>query len=98
PRSLHDALPISREHTTASPTPGLVVIAGGKLTTYRVMAKDAVDFALGEEARTTPSITDRVPLAGAVGFTTARRKARGWAETYGRTKARRAHPLSRYGR
>jgi len=88
---------VSREHTTASPTPGLVVIAGGKLTTYRVMAKDAVDFALGEEARTTPSITDRVPLAGAVGFTTARRKARGWAETYGWTKDRCDHLLSRYG-
>lgn len=88
---------VSREHTTASPTPGLVVIAGGKLTTYRVMAKDAVDFALGEEARTTPSITDRVPLAGAVGFTTARRKARGWAETYGWTKDRCDHLLNRYG-
>ena len=41
---------VSREHTVASPTPGLTVIAGGKLTTYRVMAKDAVDFALGERA------------------------------------------------
>jgi glycerol-3-phosphate dehydrogenase len=56
---------VSREHTVASPVPGLVVIAGGKLTTYRVMAKDAVDFALGERATTSPSITDRVPLLGA---------------------------------
>jgi glycerol-3-phosphate dehydrogenase len=88
---------VSREHTTASPTPGLVVIAGGKLTTYRVMAKDAVDFALGEQARTTPSITDRVPLAGAVGFATARRKARGWADTYGWTKQITDHLLHRYG-
>src|SRR5690606_16782984 len=29
---------ISREHTVVSPVPGLVLIAGGKLTTYRVMA------------------------------------------------------------
>ncbi|GAB3914059.1 hypothetical protein GCM10027613_06780 [Microlunatus endophyticus] len=41
---------ISREHTVASPAPGMVSIAGGKFTTYRVMAKDAVDFALGERA------------------------------------------------
>lgn len=90
---------VSREHTTASPTPGLVVIAGGKLTTYRVMAKDAVDFALGsdEAAAATPSITDRVPLAGAVGFATARRKARGWADTYGWTKQITDHLLHRYG-
>ena len=88
---------VSREHTTASPTPGLVVIAGGKLTTYRVMAKDAVDFALGEAAASTPSITDRVPLAGAVGLATAKRKARGWADTYGWTKQITEHLLHRYG-
>src|SRR4029450_10235476 len=33
---------LSREHTVASPQPGLVVVAGGKYTTYRVMARDAV--------------------------------------------------------
>ena len=90
---------VSREHTTASPTPGLVVIAGGKLTTYRVMAKDAVDFALGSDdaVAATPSITDRVPLAGAVGFGTARRKARGWADAYGWTKQITDHLLHRYG-
>ena len=37
---------ISREHTVVAPVPGLVMIAGGKLTTYRVMAKDAVDVAV----------------------------------------------------
>lgn len=88
---------VSREHTTASPTPGLVVIAGGKLTTYRVMAKDAVDFALGDAATATPSITDRVPLAGAVGLPTAKRKARGWADSYGWTKQMTEHLLHRYG-
>ncbi len=88
---------VSREHTTASPTPGLVVIAGGKLTTYRVMAADAVDFALGDRAHATPSITDRVPLAGAAGFAAARRKARGWADQFGWSKAMMEHLLHRYG-
>ena len=31
--------------SSATPVPGLVVVAGGKYTTYRVMAKDAVDAA-----------------------------------------------------
>lgn len=58
---------VSREHTVASPAPGLVSIAGGKLTTYRVMAKDAVDFALESQAKTRPSVTANIPLTGAGG-------------------------------
>ena len=64
---------ISREHTVVTPVPGLVMIAGGKLTTYRVMAKDAIDAAVptlehltGSSVR--QSITDRVPLVGSQGF------------------------------
>lgn len=57
---------VSREHTVASPAPGLTVIAGGKLTTYRVMAADAVNFALGDTgAAARPSLTKSIPLAGA---------------------------------
>ncbi|MCY1158272.1 MAG: glycerol-3-phosphate dehydrogenase/oxidase, partial [Citricoccus sp.] len=37
---------ISREHVVATPLPGLTVVAGGKLTTYRTMAADAVDTAV----------------------------------------------------
>ena len=88
---------VSREHTVASPTPGLTVIAGGKLTTYRVMAKDAVDFALGEQAKTLPSITERIPLVGAVGLQAVRRKSRAYAEKYGWSKAMVQHLLHRYG-
>src|SRR4249919_2678007 len=43
---------ISREHTVVTPVPGLVMIAGGKLTTYRVMARDAVDAAAHSLATT----------------------------------------------
>ena len=63
---------LSREHTVASPVPGLVLVAGGKLTTYRIMARDAVDHALEHSSSgsgaTPSSITDRVPLMGAWGF------------------------------
>ena len=51
------------------------MIAGGKLTTYRVMAKDAVDFAIGERAASLPSLTDRIPLAGAEGHAVLQRQA-----------------------
>ena len=88
---------VSREHTVPSPTAGFVGLAGGKLTTYRVMAKDAVDFALGSQARTNPSITDQVPLAGAEGFAATRRRARNYARKYGWPKATVDHLLRRYG-
>nr|WP_226924932.1 glycerol-3-phosphate dehydrogenase/oxidase [Georgenia satyanarayanai] len=88
---------VSREHTVASPTPGLTVIAGGKLTTYRVMAKDAVDFALGEEARRLPSITERIPLLGAVGLRAVRRRAQRHASRFGWSRAMVDHLLHRYG-
>src|SRR4051812_24172123 len=61
---------ISREHTVVAPVPGLVLIAGGKLTTYRVMARDAVDVAAHGLTGVRESITDRVPLLGASGFET----------------------------
>ena len=37
---------LSREHAVVTPVPGLVLVAGGKYTTYRVMAEDAVDAAV----------------------------------------------------
>jgi glycerol-3-phosphate dehydrogenase len=40
-----DTARLSREHTIDSSRPGLSVIAGGKFTTYRVMARDLIDAA-----------------------------------------------------
>jgi glycerol-3-phosphate dehydrogenase len=88
---------VSREHTVASPTPGLTVIAGGKLTTYRVMAKDAVDFAIGSRATSLPSITERVPLVGAEGLEVLQRQARDIGNRYGWDRGRMDHLLHRYG-
>lgn len=88
---------VSREHTVASPTPGLTVIAGGKLTTYRVMAQDAVDFAIGAQAKTRPSVTAKTPLLGAVGLEAQRNWSRRHAATYGWSPAMVDHLLHRYG-
>ncbi|MBL7325037.1 FAD-dependent oxidoreductase, partial [Escherichia coli] len=41
-----DTSKLSREHAVAVPAAGLVAIAGGKYTTYRVMAADAIDAAV----------------------------------------------------
>ena len=49
-----DTTKISRKHVVESPAPGLTTIAGGKYTTYRVMAADVIDAvarALGSPAR-----------------------------------------------
>jgi glycerol-3-phosphate dehydrogenase len=89
---------LSREHVVAHPTPGLVVVAGGKYTTYRVMAKDAVDeVARGLDFRVAPCCTDEVPLLGAEGFRAAwNARARTAART-GLHVARIEHLLRRYG-
>ena len=60
---------LSREHAVAVPAPGLVAIAGGKYTTYRVMGEDAIDAASEYvPTRVAPSITEKVPLMGADGY------------------------------
>ncbi len=60
---------LSREHAVARPQPGLVSIAGGKYTTYRVMAADAVDLARKDIGRhIADSTTEHVPLLGAEGY------------------------------
>ncbi|WP_116452547.1 glycerol-3-phosphate dehydrogenase/oxidase [Blastococcus litoris] len=56
---------LSREHAVVTPVPGLVLVAGGKYTTYRVMAEDAVDAAAAGLPGVPPSRTQRLPLVGA---------------------------------
>ncbi|MHB1064792.1 MAG: glycerol-3-phosphate dehydrogenase/oxidase [Georgenia sp.] len=89
---------VSREHTVTEAAPGLTVIAGGKLTTYRVMAEDAVDFALGAaRAAALPSLTASTPLVGAEGLRSATRRSGTIARERGWTAERVQHLLGRYG-
>ena len=63
---------LSREHVVAHPAPGLVVVAGGKYTTYRVMARDAIDEAARAMGGSVPeSTTQHIPMVGAVGYQAA---------------------------
>jgi glycerol-3-phosphate dehydrogenase len=89
---------LSREHAVARVAPGLVAIAGGKYTTYRVMAADAVDAAAVDiPRRVAPSITDKVPLIGADGYHALVNQAEQIAARYGLHPHRVTHLLNRYG-
>lgn len=57
---------ISREHAVLESRDGVVTIIGGKLTTYRRMAEDALDAALARSGVTAPPCsTASLPLIGA---------------------------------
>jgi len=89
---------LSREHACVSPVPGLVIVAGGKYTTYRVMAEDGVDLAVKVLDRpVSPSITDRVPLVGAAGYEALVNTADVLATQSGLPVDRIQHLLGRYG-
>lgn len=89
---------LSREHAVAAIAPGLVTIAGGKYTTYRVMAADAVDAA---EAylphKVAPSCTEKVPLAGADGYFALSNQTTSIAAEHDVHPHRVTHLLNRYG-
>jgi glycerol-3-phosphate dehydrogenase len=60
---------LSREHAVVEPMLGLMLVAGGKYTTYRVMAADVIDRAARRLGPGVPrSHTDQLPLLGADGY------------------------------
>ena len=89
---------LSREHIVDRPAPGFVSIAGGKYTTYRVMAEDAVDVASAELRRIVPeSSTAQLPLLGADGYFALTNKISLLASEYALSEQAIRHLLDRYG-
>jgi glycerol-3-phosphate dehydrogenase len=93
---------LSREHAVGTSVKGLVVIAGGKYTTYRVMAKDAIDAAAHGlstqlDRHAPPSVTENVPLLGADGFDALWNQRHMIARSSGLGVGRIEHLLGRYG-
>ncbi|MBO1902196.1 glycerol-3-phosphate dehydrogenase/oxidase [Leucobacter weissii] len=89
---------LSREHLVAQPVPGLVMVAGGKWTTYRVMAKDAIDAAADAlDERVPASITDEVSVLGAEGYRAAWNRRSRIARAFEVHPTRIEHLLGRYG-
>jgi glycerol-3-phosphate dehydrogenase len=66
-----DTTRLSRRHVVETPVPGLTTIAGGKYTTYRVMAADLIDAATRDFSGVPRSSTAQVPLVGADGYAAA---------------------------
>ncbi len=89
---------LSREHAVTTPVAGLVMVAGGKYTTYRVMAKDAVDMAVQPFPEGVPeSSTETVRLVGAEGYEVAWNARQRIAEDSGLPVSRVERLLDRYG-
>src|SRR5436190_4641664 len=59
---------MSRRHTLLDGPAGLVTITGGKLTTYRRMAKDVVDLLVDRDGRRARCRTDEIPLGSTQPF------------------------------
>ena len=65
---------LSRRHAVVASTDGVVTVVGGKLTTYRRMAEDAVDLVLARTPMPAgPCRTRTLPLVGAAPRDTLRR-------------------------
>jgi glycerol-3-phosphate dehydrogenase len=89
---------ISREHSVDHPLKGFVSIAGGKYTTYRVMAADAVDAAVKDlDQKVAKSSTRTIPVIGAVGYKTLIKQVAGLAQSYSLSTACVERMLNRYG-
>jgi glycerol-3-phosphate dehydrogenase len=93
-----DTAAVSREHVVRRSAPGLVSIAGGKYTTYRIMARDAVDVASRDLPFAIPSShTEDLPLLGAVGSKEAAGRARLHPGAAGLSDLQLDHLADRYG-
>jgi glycerol-3-phosphate dehydrogenase len=88
---------LSREHAVVMPVPGLVLVAGGKYTTYRVMAEDAVDAAVEGLPGVPPSRTALLPLVGAHRWEDVRDRAAELAVGSGVPEETVARLLRRHG-
>ena len=88
---------LSREHAVVEPMLGLFIVAGGKYTTYRVMASDVVDRAVRRLGIPSSSFTAQLPLLGADGYTAAWRDRHDIARRHGVAAGVVEHLLERYG-
>ncbi|HEU5034367.1 MAG TPA: glycerol-3-phosphate dehydrogenase/oxidase [Mycobacteriales bacterium] len=89
---------LSREHAISHSPRGMVSVAGGKYTTYRVMARHAVDAAVDELGRHAPHcVTDRIPLLGADGYHALANQVESLGDELGLPRWRVDHLLGRYG-
>jgi glycerol-3-phosphate dehydrogenase len=89
---------LSREHAVSESVSGLITVAGGKYTTYRVMARDTIDLVARElPKKVPPCCTDQTPLLGAEGFRGAWNQREATAREHGLHVSQVEHLLERFG-
>lgn len=89
---------LSRTHAVSRSVSGLITVAGGKYTTYRVMARDAIDLAVrGLEKKVPESCTEKTPLVGAPGYNGWWNRREALAHEHGLHVSQIEHLLRRHG-
>jgi glycerol-3-phosphate dehydrogenase len=89
---------LSRDHTVLEEPAGLITVVGGKYTTYRVMARDAVNASARALGRSLPpSPTAALPLVGAAGWQVMANRLPRLATEYGVEETQLRRLLHRYG-
>ena len=88
---------LSRTHAVVEPMLGLMLVAGGKYTTYRVMAADVVDRAARRLGAVPASPTAELPLLGADGYRAQWAQRAELARRHGVPVGVVEHLLERYG-
>ena len=93
-----DTTKVSREHEVRRSAPGLISVVGGKYTTYRIMARDAVDAAARDLGfKVDSSQTARLPLLGAAWLPAAGRRAAAHPAAASLTTAQIRRLVDRWG-
>ena len=89
---------LSREHAVVETAPGLFTVAGGKYTTYRVMAEDTIDAATADfSPAPAAGCTETTPLVGADGYRALWNRRSSLVDEWGLTAATVERLLGRYG-
>ncbi|HXR23567.1 MAG TPA: glycerol-3-phosphate dehydrogenase/oxidase, partial [Acidimicrobiales bacterium] len=89
---------LSRDHAIGRPVPGLVVVSGGKYTTYRVMAAEVMDAVVADGPfHPSRSRTGEIPLVGATAYQSNWARRHALASEHGIGLERAEHLLQRYG-
>lgn len=88
---------LSRDHAVIDGPPGLTTIVGGKYTTYRRMASDAVDVALRPLGVTARCTTAALPLVGAGQWAAVRDSGAQLAQRFGLRRDDAERLLQRHG-
>lgn len=89
---------LARDHSVIPGPDGLITIVGGKYTTYRAMAADAVDAAAAQLDRPVPAtLSEDLPVVGTDGWQAVRNRSESIGREYGIAATQVRRLVHRYG-